>query len=66
MNKSKCEICGIGIMKGVETALCNIKNVNLETDSIKVLGVLFTYNKSIHNSKNFLCVIKKMEKILNI
>ena len=66
MNKSTCEICGIGILKGVETALCNIKNVNLETDSIKVLGVHFTYNKNIHNSKNFLCVIKKMEKILNI
>lgn len=48
LNFSKCELCGFGALKGVETALCNVKNVNIEKDSIKILGVHFTYNKKIH------------------
>ena len=31
LNKSKCEVCGIGALKGVPTALCNVKNVSLKT-----------------------------------
>ena len=38
LNKSKCEVCGIGVLKGVPTALSNVKNINLLTDSIRILG----------------------------
>ena len=40
-NDSKCEICGIGSKKGDKTALCGFKNVDLTTNSIRVLGVFF-------------------------
>ena len=66
LNKSKCEICGIGVKKGVETALCTLKNVNLLNDSIKVLGVHYSYNKNIFQSKNFTSVIKKIVTVLQI
>ena len=66
LNKTKCEISGIGVMKGAKTALCNIKNVNLLSDSIKVLGVLYSYNKNIFQSKNFTSVIDKIIKVLEV
>ena len=52
-NNSKCEICGIGVKKGDKTALCGFRNVDLTTDSIKVLGVYFSYN-------DLVCLEKKL------
>ena len=53
-------------MKGAKTALCNIKNVNLLLDSIKVLGVHYSYNKEVFQSKNFTSVIEKITKVLQV
>ena len=66
LNQSKCELCGIGAKKGDETALCGFRNVNLKEDSIRVLGVHFSYNKNICLQRNFIEVIKKMENVLNL
>ena len=38
-NKSKCEIAGIGVLKGVKVALCGMRCVNLYEDTIKKLGI---------------------------
>ena len=40
-NFSKCEIAGIGSLKGVEVAVCDIKYVNLKVNTIKILGIHF-------------------------
>ena len=53
-------------MKGAKTALCNIKNVNLLLDSIKVLGVHYSYNKEVFQSKIFTSVIEKITKVLQV
>ena len=66
LNFSKCELCGIGVLKGVETALCNVKNVNLTNNSIKVLGVYYSYDKNICEEKNFISTIKKIENVLKV
>ena len=66
LNKSKCEVSGIGVKKGVKTAFCNVKNINLVLNSMKVLGVYYSYDKDKCQSKNFTSVIEKMEKVLNI
>ena len=66
LNNSKCEICGIGVKKGDATALCGFKNVNLLSDSVKILGVHFSYNKDICVQRNFLDVIKKIENAIKI
>ena len=57
-NKSKCEIAGIGLLKGVSMELCGMKN------SVKILGIHFSYNKKIENEENFIKFIKKMRKFL--
>ena len=43
-NKSKCEIGGIGILKGIQIALCGMKCVNLKTNIITIIEIHFSYN----------------------
>ena len=66
LNESKTEICGIGVKRGVDIALCGMKSVNLLTDSVKILGVYFSYNEEISKEKNFINVINKIEKVLAV
>ena len=44
-NISKCEIAGIGALKGVHAAVCGLKSVELTSDTVTTLGVHFSYNK---------------------
>ena len=41
-NKSKSEIVGIGIVKGVQTALSSMECVHLKSNTIKILGIHFS------------------------
>ena len=66
LNKPKCECAGIGVKSGVQTALLDIKNINLNEDFIRILGVNFSYNDIIYKEKNVLEVIVKMENLLAI
>ena len=66
INKSKCEVAGIGVMKGVKVALCGVECVNLLTNAIKILGIYFSYNKKLENENNFLDHITKLQKVINI
>ena len=56
INKSKCEVAGIGVIKGVQVALCGVECVNLLTNAINILGIYFSYNKKL---QSFLLVITK-------
>ena len=51
INKSKCEIAGTGVKNGAKTALLGTRNVNLNNDCIKILGVCFSYNEVIFKEK---------------
>ena len=66
INKSKCELAGIGANRSVSTALGGIKNVVLSTDSIRVLGVHFTYNTKLFNDRNFTECIKKLQNVIRV
>ena len=37
-NISKCEICGLVPLKGVEMAICGIQSVDLTRDATKILS----------------------------
>ena len=41
-NATKCEIAGIGRLKGVNVALCGMKCLNLTKETVKILGVHFS------------------------
>ena len=58
-NYERCEIAGIGILKSVKVAVSGMKCVDLSKDTIKITGVLFSYNKTNQDQKNFLETITK-------
>ena len=60
LNSSKTEICGIGVKRGVEVALCGMKSVNLVTDSVKMLGIYFSYKEDILKEKIFVTMINRL------
>ena len=43
-NLGKCEVAGIGILKGVTWALCGVKSIDLKQQTVKTLGIHFSYN----------------------
>ena len=57
-DKRKCEVAGIVVLKGVKMALYGINNIKLTSDSIKILRILFSFNKQIASKKEFLKNVK--------
>ena len=51
-NKSKCEISGLGALKGVKLALCGMECIDLMFNAIKILGVYYSYDKNFENQEN--------------
>ena len=66
INRSKCEFAGIGVKRGVQTALPGVNNIDLKSAAIKILGVYFTYNCQIFKEKNLLETIEKIENVLAV
>ena len=40
--------------------------IDLTNNSIKILGIHFSYNKKFENEENFIELIKKIENVLKI
>ena len=58
-NKTKCEIAGIGVLNGVQVALCGMKCVNLNNETVKILGVYFFIIKILSKIKTFANILSK-------
>ena len=65
-NRDKCEVAGIGVLKGVTWALCGLKSIDLTQQTIKILGIHFSYNISLRDELNFTNSVKKIESLLNV
>ena len=64
-NISKCEICGLGPLKGVEMAACGMQSVDLTRDAIKIC-VYFSYNINLMNKKKYCHAITNIHGILKL
>ena len=64
-NFYKCEIAGIGSLKWDEVAVCGINCVNLKVNTIKILGIDFSYNK-LNMAKKFWTAISNIQNVLKI
>ena len=51
INKTKCKIARIGVLKGVKLALCGMKCVDLNNYVIKILQICYSYDKKLENEK---------------
>ena len=65
-NLSKCEIAGIGILKGVKVAVCGIQCVDLVLDNIKILGTHFSNNENLKEKRNFCLIIANIQRVLKL
>ena len=45
-NKTECEVVGIDVLNGVHVAICGMKCVNLNNETMKILRVHFLYDKN--------------------
>ena len=63
-NISKCEICGLGPLKGLEIAVCGMQSVDLTRDAIKILSIYFSYTINLMNQKNYCKAIININGIL--
>ena len=52
LNINKCEITGLGIMKDAQEAVCGLQNNDLTNETIKILGIHFSYDKKIQRETN--------------
>ena len=59
-NFSKCEIAGLGSLKGVLKAVCGLKSVSLTIYTIKISGVYFSYNDTLKVQINYLDTVKSI------
>ena len=46
-NLKKCEIAGIGVLKGVQMVICGMSCIDLFSEAIKILGTYFSYNSRV-------------------
>lgn len=58
---------GIGILNWVQVALCDIKCVKLNKETVKILDDHFSYNQNLEQDKNFANIkIKNILKFWHI
>ena len=48
-----CKDGGICSLKGIKMTVCGIKCIDLTTETIKILGVAFSYNQKLQIQKKF-------------
>ena len=60
--KRKCEISGTGVLNKIQVALGGMKYVNLNNETMEILGVHFSYNKNIEQHKNICKHIVKLKE----
>ena len=54
INLRKSEIAGIRVLKGVQVAVCGMRFIDLNSDTLKILGTHFSYNKKLKEEKKIL------------
>ena len=65
-NKVKYETAGIGVLKEVSLALCDMDCIDITKKTTKNLGIHFSYNKKLENVENFIRHGRKIEKVLKL
>ena len=50
-NLTKSEIAGNGVLKAVQVAVCGMRCIDLNNDTLKILGTRFSYNEKLTEEK---------------
>ena len=65
-NLRKLEIAGIRVLKGVQVGVCGMRCIDLNNDTLKILGTHFSYNKKLKEEKNFFKSLTDIQRVLKI
>ena len=65
-NLTKCEIAGIGALKGVQVAVCGTRCIDLCNEAIKILGTYVSCNSRIKKESNLLKIVSIVQSALNL
>ena len=57
---------GIGVLKRVQVSVCGMRCIDLNIDTLKILGTQFSYNKKLKEEKNFYKIVTDMQRVLKI
>ena len=66
INLNKCEACWLGRAKNCCTKPIDCNWICLVSDSIKVLGSHFSYDKDLTNKLNFLSCTKNIQQLVKV
>ena len=65
-NLTKSEIVGVGVLKGVQVPVCGMHCIDLNTDTLKILGTHFSYNEKLKEKKNLYNFVTDLQLVLQI
>ena len=57
---------GIGVLKGVQVAVCGMHCADRKNDTLKILDTHFSYNEKLIEEKNFYTTIRNIQRVLKI
>ena len=57
---------GIGVLKGVQVAVCGMHCIDLNSDTLKILGTHFSYNKKVKEEKKIFKSLTDIQRVLKL
>ena len=55
------KIAGMGVLKGVQVVVCDMRCTDLNIDTLKILGSHFSYHEKLKEEKNFYKIVTDMQ-----
>ena len=62
----KPEITSVGALKGVQAAVCGLRCIDLNYDTLKILGTHFSYNEKLKKEKIFYKNVTDIQRVLKV
>ena len=56
----------IAVLKGVQMTVCDMRCIDLNNDTLEILGTHFSYNEKLKGEKSFYKVVTDMQHVLKI
>ena len=63
-NLRKSETASLGVLKGFQVALCGMRCIDRNNNTLKILGTHFSYNKKLKDEKKFLKILTDIQRVL--
>ena len=65
-NLTKSKLAGIRVLKEVQVAVCGMCFIDLNIDTLKILGTHLSINEKLKEEKNFYKIVANMQRVLKI